>query len=387
MYIVIHTEYSLQPTYLGIYSVQPTPKAKATMSATNSIKISNGGLQTFTDHTGVEKLIIRGVLDDASLDHLQVADYQREIGSPTRLSVLAKALETSTVPDIELGMRGSRIRNCENGSTFYLQDDVFIIDGLQRVSAGRLLMQRNPNAKPQIGCAVHLDTTYDWERERFRILNQDRARLSVNVLIRNAIPDHDSIEMLKGLCDDPSFPLKGRVCWSQKMNRGQLMTAILYVKTVSRLHARFGPGKSSGIAEILPNLDKIMATTGRHIMRQNALTFFQLIDRCFGIQKIIFSAGAPQIKSGFLFCLAELFVRCDTFWEGQRLVIPKELEQKLRTFQIHDSEVSRLAGSTGQAVTLLLVLLVDHMNRGKRTKRLVVSGLNAEPSSAVDEED
>lgn len=343
-----------------------------------SIKIISAGLDTFTRGDGKETLVIRGVIAPESLHEIQVAAYQREIGATAKLSALARALKTSSVPDVELGMRGDKTRNTEAGRVFYLQDPTYVIDGLQRISAAKFLLQKEPTFQPRIGCLVHTDTTYEWETERFRILNQERSRLSINVLLRNQQHDKEVIGMLYALCDDPAFVMKGRVCWQQRMTRNQLISAMLLCKITGILHSRFGPGRSNNGHDLIIGLEKIMTKVTRHVVRKNLMEFFRVVDICFNLRNIVISLGAAQTKTTFLVALAEVFSRCDVFWDGGFFTMPKELETKLKSFPIHDPEINRLASSGGAANKILSTLLVDHLNRGKRTKRLVVVGFEAD---------
>lgn len=341
-------------------------------AATRSIKLTNAAIDSFIID-GKETVIIRGVIDPSCFDHLKADVYQREIGSATKIGRLAQALESETVPDIELGMRGVKIRETENGSTVYLQDPVYIIDGLQRISAGRYLMQTKPGTEPRIGCLVHLDTTFDWERERFRILNQERSKLSVNVLLRNACPDYQSINMLFKLCEDRSFALGGRVCWTQAKLRENILTALLLTKAVAMLHSRFGPGRSAYYDELAAGLDKTAETVGINTLRDNTREFFEIIDRCFSIRRIVFSHGAPQIKGSFMIAFADVLTRFEDFWKGKKLFVGKDLERKIAGFPINDPEVCRLSGGNGKAKEMLMIMLIEHINSGKRTKRLTLS--------------
>ena len=98
-------------------------------------------------------IILRGVIDPQSLHLLQVADYQREVLPLAKISELVEAFMKGSVPDVDLGMRGERF--FERSGSFYLQDDVFIVDGLQRVTAALHLIQMATGILPQLGAVVH----------------------------------------------------------------------------------------------------------------------------------------------------------------------------------------------------------------------------------------
>ena len=61
------------------------------------------------------------------------------------------------------------------------------------------------------------------------------------------------------------------------------------------------------------------------------------------------------------------------FWQDpaeKRLFIAKPLMRKIAQLPIGDPEVVRLAGSAGSARALLYILIRDHINKGKTTKKL-----------------
>ncbi|HJV32969.1 MAG TPA: hypothetical protein VJ694_02990, partial [Patescibacteria group bacterium] len=234
------------------------------MSNRTSIKITCAAMDEGEDGG----IVIRGVIDPDSLDHLKVADYQREILPQSKIQALVKAYEAGDrVPDIELGMRGGSYRELAESRTFYLQDPTFIIDGLQRITAGKVLMQNGSGKKPHIGVLVHTCTSEEWERERFRILNAQRTKLSPNVLLRNRRHDSQAVDCLFHLTQDKSFVMQGRVSWNQRKQREHLIDAMVFIKVVGALHSHLGPGLSASVDHLAGGLDKTMATVGRTVLR------------------------------------------------------------------------------------------------------------------------
>ena len=335
----------------------------------NSIKIVHAAL----DQLGNE-IILRGVLDPDSFDQLQSAPYQREILPLAKINELVAAFETSAVPDIELGMRGGDYM--ERNGDFYLKDEVYIIDGLQRVSAGRLMMQRGGDKKPHLGATVH-----EWERARFRILNLERTKLSPNILLRNLQHDYDVIAQLYGLCaNDRAFVMHDKVCWTQRMKRSELLSALGFCKIVGALHSHLGPGRSHRTEELSRGLQKIMEAAGPNVMRDNVRHYFDVVDQCWGIRPITFREGAAYLRMTFQLCLATLFSRHQDFWraEGKRLFVDKELIRKIRIFPVSDPQVVQLAAASGKAGEILYQLLLNHVNSGKRTRRLTPNEMAAD---------
>lgn len=328
-----------------------------------SIKVYNAALD---EEDG--EIILRGVLDPDVLHLLNVDEYQREVAPLATINKLVEGFKRGSIPDIELGMRG---QHClERGGCFYLQDPVYIVDGLQRVSAAIHLLKMGGERKPRLGASVHFGTTEKWERERFNILNAERIRLSSNVLLRNLRHDYAVVKLLYQLTSDRAFILHDRICWSQRMRRQDLVTAMTFFKTVGALHAHIGPGRSSRYDELARGLETIMGRTGRNIFRDNARTFFDIVDQCWGIRRIAFKEGAAYMRANFLDCLASAFSRHTDFWRENRLFVEAPLVRKIALFPVSDPQISNLASASGKARDLLYLLMVDHINSGKRTRRL-----------------
>ena len=337
------------------------------MAAPNSVRITNGALDEMPGSS--DSIVIRGVLDPYGLQLLQTADYQREIAPLSKISELVKALESGRVPDIELGMRGDRV--IEREGVFFLHDPVFVVDGLQRVTAAKQLI--NKGGKPRLGALVHLNTSEAWERERFRILNAERMKVSPNILLRNARKTVQAVQAVFQLTGDKDFVLYDRVCWTQRMRRQDLITALTMFKTVGVLHAHLGPGRSSNLGDLTRGLQKVSDKIGKHVLLDNIRAFFSLVDQCWGIKRVAFKEGAVYLRSSFLWCLAAILSRHVDFWRGDgdnRLFIEASLMRKIALFPVADPEVARLASAGGKARELLQILMLDHINSGKRTKRL-----------------
>lgn len=331
----------------------------------DSIKITRGALDELT--TG--EIVLRGVLDPKSLHLIKTDDYQREVLPMNSLNSLMDAMRRSTpVPDVTLGMRGGSY--LEREGALFLQDDTYVIDGLQRISAALHLIRSGQVESPHLGAVVYFNTTRESETEIFRILNTSQLKLSPNVLVRNYREAYSSIDMLFGLTQDRSFVLCNRICWQQRMRRQELLTAFTLLKTSNLLHATFGPGRSSRLIESIKGSEKLISSVGRARMRENLKIFFDVIDSAWGIRSVAFKEGAAYLKSGFLFALAMVLANHKNFWEDRKLVVNADMKYKLSIFPVNDPQVKGLAASGGSARRMLFRLLVDHMNSGKRTHRL-----------------
>ncbi len=320
------------------------------------------------DETESGDIILRGVVDAESLLLLKVGEYQREVLSRSKINELMKAVKERTIPDIDLGMRGGNYT--ERAGAVLLHDDVYIIDGLQRVTAAKELA-RSGDFTPMLGAIVHFNTTEESERKRFRMLNTTASRLSVNILLRNMRQEYTVIEMCYNLSLDTSFVLYDRISWGQNMQRHHLFTANTYTSTVARLHASFGPGKSGFMQERISAFQKTMNNVGRNTMRENTKKYFELVDECWHVRATAFRENAVYLRQSFQWVLASVIADHTNFWDGMKLTIDRSMRSKIALFPLNDPQIASLAGAAGKSRLLLNRLLVDHINSGKRTKRLV----------------
>lgn len=328
-----------------------------------SIKVCHAAL----DEGPNGDIILRGVIEPSHLHLLQVDDYQREVLPISSLKGLSESfVAKASVPDIELGMRG--FRTIERDGCYHLQDDVYIVDGLQRVSAAQLAIQQQ--AAPRLGAAIHFGTTPEWERTRFEILNAHRTKLSSNVLLRNLKHELEVVQMLVRLSENSSFVLKGRISWTQRQARTELLSAMTFAKVTGWLHSHLGPTRGTNYADLANGLEKTMRDVGKDVMRDNIRTFFDVIDTCWGIKRITYKEGAIYMRQSFLLALAEVLSGHLDFWRDNRLFVEAGLMRKLAQFPVSDPQVQNLASSSGKARQMLVLLMIDHINSGKRTRRL-----------------
>lgn len=342
-----------------------SPGARA--SRNSSIRITNGALE---EHG--ETIVLRGIIDPASLRNLKTGAYQREVLHSSLLSGLTEALMLGRTPDVILGMRGQHYTTRD--SDFFLQDDVYIIDGLQRVEAARRMLGGQP---PHLGALVYFSSNEAFEREQFNAVNTKSVKLSPNVLIRNMRHDKQGIAILYGLCQDKTFPLYERVTWNQSTRANDLISATTMLKAVGRLHMFLDiPGIGNHrIFELSDALEEVIKVVGKNVFRANVQTFFDVIDMAWGVRSVIHKKKATQLRYAFLFCLGSVFASHYDFWTGadkNRLLVIRPLVSKLSQFRVKDDEqIQSLANAgSGTASQMLRRLIVEHLDKGKRTGRL-----------------
>lgn len=332
-----------------------------------TIRITNGAVDIITVD-GQDHMAIRGVIDPTSIAHIKVDAYQREVLPETKISVLKKALLNSRVPDIDLGMRGDDVTEQGDG-IFLLNDDVYVIDGLQRKSAAEQLVLEG-GAMPHLGALIHFDSNEQWERERFENLNVGQTGLNGNVILRNMAHSCSGAQIMLQITEMPSFVLDDRIAWGQNMRRKDLLSATTFYRVVGRLHSHAGPGKGDPRSLARTGIAKITTTTGKRNFTDNVKFFFAIVDEIFGLQNIAYRTKAVQLRLTFLVALAGVLSDHEDFWDDYRLIMPAELKKKLAKFPLSDPHVESLSGSSGKAVFMMEQILVDHINANKRTRRL-----------------
>ena len=343
------------------------------------VKITNGSLAVFEDG-GKESLILRGVIWAPSLIDILVDSYQRD--DMGRSDIYVALRDGGTVPDIELGMRGKKCSN--KGDTYWLSDEVYVIDGLQRISAAKRVMELHPEVPLRIGATIHFNTTEAWEKERFEILNMRRTKVAPNVLLSNRRDRSRALLTLYGLSHtDKDFPLYGRISWKQNRVRNELLSARTIVRVAAYLHAHLVPRGNGTIDSMVKSIDETSNKIGLMLFRNNIKTFFEVVEDSFGLRAIAFRKAAPQIRETFLAVLAGMFSDHLDFWEEpecRTLFVDPPMRRKLHGFPILDPSIIALTGAGGDAKNLLYRHLVEHINSGKRTNRLRRRGQkSAEP--------
>jgi len=317
---------------------------------------------------GPKARFIHGVIDMETVEAVNVGEYQREVLPTTKLENVAVGVRECSVPYIVCGMRGSRFR--QNGTNLTLNDPVWVIDGLQRWSACKLLIAQGE--KPHLGVTIRLDSTETQELKQFIALNTRATKLSPNIILRNLRSERPILGAIYRMSEeDAAFPLRGRICWQQRQNSDHLLSAFSLAKVVGTLQAHLGSGRSSAVIGLADSIQATGADCPKGVYIQNAMTFFSLIEECWHVSKVVYSERSTATKQQFLVSLATILDRHVNFWDGARLIIPANLRRKIAGFPVTDPNVQNLASAGGAAKFMLENLLVTHINSGKRQHRLV----------------
>lgn len=338
-------------------------------SAHGVVRLQNAALD---ERNG--EIIAHGWIDLQSMKLLRVGDYQREVLKQQKQGNKLKHAvgEGVRFPDIMLGMRGQRVKF--EGNACLLQDQVFIIDGLQRVFANLEWAEEQDSDDPatekrlnnlRVGAEVRFGTDRERERDLFILLNTARTPVSPNVILRDLRDKYPGVTQLYGLSHtDKNFALYERVSWNQRMARNELLAAMVLAKTAMALHAVVGiGGNAERIARLLDALGK---RVGLNIMRTNTREFFEVLDACWGLRTIQYTDVQTHLRGNFLQAIADVFARHEDFWDGKLLKVAMDHKRKLRTFALNDPEIVRLAAAGNMALPMLRNYLIEHLNKGKR---------------------
>lgn len=345
------------------------PKASAVIYAeTEGVRITSPGLED----TPERETILRGSVALESLPLLKIDKYyQRELLSNSSNRQIQRAIDMGVdLPDISLGMRGSRFTADPTGAVILL-DPVYIIDGQQRVGTIIRHLGQFPTDTVRIGAQIYFDTTVERERIKFMALNMFRTNVSTNVMLANLRHESDLLASLFGLVTTQAgFVMYQRVCWAQQRKGAHLISASMYMNVAMMLHSHMAATRSLTARTIKMSLDNLQRAVSIQVVRDNTKRFWEIIDEAWGIEELSDSA-VPYLKTGFLLTLARLFSDHVDFWDGEHLAVPLELRKRLQAFSPHNPAHAHLASGHGAALVNLRFLMIEHLNK-RRGKKLTL---------------
>ncbi len=343
---------------------------------TSVIRVFNGSLEDDKD-TGSDKIILRGVLDQATFKFINMAWYQRERGfSSSQINqIMASYFSGSKLADITLGMRGQNFSS--KSEVYMLKDKCYCIDGAQRLYAASAAARERPDLKVKLGVKIYFDTTEEFENDLFCKLGTTQIRIAPSVLLRNKKKKSAAAKLLVDMDADQDFALKDRISWDQRKSRHDLMSGYTFCRIVGRLHGhKAGALKSNQLYDLLGGLDQLVEIVGAEALRMNIIRFFDAIDRCWTIRNLSGGHDArPHMKPLFLMTIARLVSRYPEFWDG------KERNE----FYFGDKYVRRLKGFKVSEYVNSKAVPRDVLAEVLR-KRLALNAVDEAQDSEEDEE-
>jgi hypothetical protein len=289
-----------------------------------------------------DELVLRGVLDQTTLKYINIGWYQREQGfSGNHINeIIAGYFMGGNMSDIVLGMRGQRCTS--RGTTYFLHDKCFCIDGGQRLYAAALAVKERPDLKIKLGAKVYIGTTEEFENDLFCRLGTTQVRISASVLMRNRKKKSEAAAVLVALNKDDAFAMKDRVGWDQVKTRHELMTGFTFARIVGALHAhKSGALRSSKVYDLLQGLDSLVETIGPDNLRTNMIRFFDAIDKCWTVRQL---SGArdeprPHLRAEFLLTVCWLLSTYSDFWDGtakDEFYFPDKFIRRLKGLKVDE---------------------------------------------------
>lgn len=322
------------------------------------------------DPSSKSGMVVAGRIDPASLRFLRVdEEYQRPLAD--RPDIYEAITQGVLVPPIDLGVRGAHFDEVEKDKVWEIRDPTYIIDGWQRVGTALRVVANDPDFVPRIFGTFHFGTDQNWEMHRFSQLNKNTRKVSPALHLKNMREKNEAVLTLYGLSNSTKdFPLFKRVQWGQNRHSTDLIPALQLAYVAWRLHAHHSAARGRGVDTIAESLLVAARAVGLQQFRENVVTFWEVLDSCWSIRTIQYWRIAPHIKSTFTSSLAKMLSDHTDFWQGNRLHVDADNRRKIGSFALDDPTVAAFAGSGGTAGLHLYTLLVQHMNKSRRTGRL-----------------
>lgn len=312
---------------------------------------------------GRKLTVIRGTLRSNSFHVPFTPPYQRIEMTGKKQKEIMESLKIggAGVPDpILLGLRTTDVRSLGAGE-FTLTGPLAIIDGLQRISAGRALLASGEKSQP-LDVVVYIDTTEAEEAKLFDQINRKQTRVASHVILRN-LGTNPALMALRSLADnDDSFVLKGRVQWDQLKQPGEVITGHMLFEVASALH---GAAEKDDAEKLIEALQEIADDIGTEALIHNTRLFFSIVDQCFPFDKPNF-----QLRLGFLRGFAVMLAEHQNFWDKRspdRLFVSAEDIAKIAGI---DPEDVRKELKTKRAPYNVYRALSHHYDIGRKKNKL-----------------
>jgi hypothetical protein len=292
------------------------------------------------DDEETKDMILRGVLDPATLKFIRLDWYQREQGfSKNHIDeIISGYILGNRVPDITIGMRGSRVKS--SGDTYTLLDRCYCIDGGQRLAAASLAVKERPDIKINLGVKLYFNTNEEFENEMFCRLGTTQVRITPSVILRNRKKKSVAASQLLIVSKDDRFALKDRIAWDQVKTRHELMSGATLARIVGALHAHKGGAlKSTKPYQLLGALDALVIKISDETLIINVIRFFDTIDKVWSIRQLTGARDEPRphLNPKFLLTIASLMSRYSDFWDGKarnEFNCPDKFIRRLRGFKL-----------------------------------------------------
>lgn len=320
-----------------------------------------------TTYIGHEYVTITGILGPEGFRAPFTPDYQRGVMEGQKQADLKACLRIKGkgIPDdIKLNLDGT-FQELPGGD-IVLTGPLAIIDGLQRLTAGRALLDEK-EASHSLRTTVYVDMPEPIQATLFEQINHDQTRVATNVLLRNRAntPVMESLRFLTSADDE--FVLYGRVQWGQRRREGELITSHMLHQIAGVLH---GMTIKSDLDELTKELGEIAARIGTEKLAKNVKYFFATINECFPFPPPTTTKRGFESRLGFLLGIALLFARHQDFWnkrDPDELFVAVDNRKKLATIDT-DLVKTNLGTSRAPLNIYNLAFLTINRQRGEANR-------------------
>jgi hypothetical protein len=297
--------------------------------------------------------VIRCTFTSDCLPAVKRPDYQREELTTDKQRALFEALDPkgSGVPDaILLNVREYDIDWVGAGVAILTTPDIFVVDGLQRTSAGKRRIAQGLQTI-DLPADLLLGMNREEEFRAFWQIGRDQTRLATQVLLRSVDSVAVCQELRKMAANTPGFP---EVLWSQQGFSKDKITGHQLYELAAVLH---GYAQGLTIEAILDGLGDLTELIGTKLIVHNVKYLIQLVDELYaGSLTHTFTR-----RVGFLRGLA-LFLRSyEEFWDKDgSLLVHATKKTRFKTLKAENILTALRRNNGGGA---MLELLETHFGK------------------------
>jgi hypothetical protein len=293
---------------------------------------------------------------------------------------MKKAIEEGTeLPDITIGIRGGDDVVKFGNDVAIVDADCYIIDGLQRWTATCLAAQDHPDLRVVLGIKGYTNSDVTFERLMFRKMNTNHTAMAASVILRNEKEDSRVAATLYGVSvNEPSFALHRHVAWEQEADKtlgAHYIRGAGLLRILATLHAHLMTGvKTAGTSQTLSLLavcDRRIDGVGLPIARKNLIEFFDVIDEVWGIRDTPIKFGIIYMLEPWLIQVSRILSNHREFWRGSELFVTKDWIRDLGKVNPNDPDLIQLTRGNHVQHEILYATMLNLINKGKSTGRLV----------------
>ncbi len=319
---------------------------------------------------------VTGEVEWDSLEKIWIPSYQREEIPKQIEKIFMAAQQLEPIAPIELAVRTKGWEIDAKSRIMMIGDPVYIIDGQQRKCGMQRIFREGMNDRvPRLRATIFLETTEEWESDRFNVVNFDNIKVSPSVYMKNQSLRMPSIAMLYCLTQTREHALFGKVQWSQVKQRQNIFTSLIYGSAVACMLA--GREIRSTKNELPKKLEELRLQYGDENFKQNARIMFDIYNEIWNIDSFTVADKVIQVKGNFVRAFGMFLGMHKEFWReagpSKVLQIENRIIDKLKRFPIDDRMIQATFESTKLAVQEGARLFTSFVNKNIRREEKKLS--------------